>query len=125
MKRTTFWLTSLAAALGLGLLLAFAFPYGLIGLDAPADRNRGWLLTLWTSGVMAICFGASGLLSSMNPLGFRDVADVGSVSAALEARREARQRQQEAPFYNFAGWTVMTGVFLLMIYFGAWLSMGR
>ena len=64
---------------------------------------------------------ATGLIGSIAPIGIRDVAEVGSVTAAVEARRSARTRDSSR-FYNFAGWTVATGLWVIIIYFAAWLS---
>lgn len=121
-----FWISSILAAVAFAALVGVLFPYEAIGLETPADRERAWLLTTWTSGVMAICFGAAGLLSNLSPLGFRDVHDVGSVTAALEARREEiRRTRASGILYNFAGWTVCTGVWLVLVYFAGWIVMGR
>jgi hypothetical protein len=101
------------------------FPYAQLGIDTPDDRLRTWLLTTWTSGVMAICFGAAGLLSTVSFIGFRDVHEVGSVTAALDAQREEASRRRASGIYNFAGWTFCTGVCLIAVYFVAWLITGR
>lgn len=125
-KPSTFWLSSLAAAVGLSVAIAFLFPFGMLGIEPGPERERGWLLTVFTSGVMAICFGASALLGWIAPLTVRDVDDAGNVNAALDARREAMSRMRSSPFfYNFAGWTVSTGGFLLLIYFAGWIYTGR
>ena len=84
-----------------------------------ADRLRAWLLMLWTAGVLAICFGSAGLIGVMSPIGYREVADAGSVTAAIAARDRARR--QETPFHrNFAWWLVVVGAMLVVIYFFAW-----
>lgn len=121
MNRRTFWLTAPVAAGVFAALAAIALPYGMLGLDSEAERIRGWLLTVWTAGVLAICFGASGLLGGLLPITFRDVAEAGSVGAAIDARRDAR-RSESSPFYNFAGWLVTTGAFLLLVYFAGWVA---
>jgi hypothetical protein len=123
MKRHHFWGSSFLAAAAFGALLGLLFPFGALGLETSAERNQVWLLTLWTSGVMAICFGASGLLIAITPIGFKDVVEAGSVVGAIEARRA--ERQTDSPFYNFAGWTVATGLFLILIYFVVWIVTGR
>lgn len=122
MKRHQFWGSALLAALAFGAFLGLAFPFAVLGLETAAERHQTWLLTLWTSGVMAICFGASGLLTAITPVGFKDVVDAGSVLGALELRRS--ERQSGSPFYNFAGWTVATGAFLILFYFVVWLVTG-
>ena len=123
MKPLYFWGTALLAAIVLGLA-ALLLPYEAIGIETAVERRRVWLLTVWTAGVMAICFGGAGLLSGVIPLGVRDIAEDGSVTAAIEARREARKRQSAA-FYNFAGWTVSAGALMILLYFLVWLTTGR
>lgn len=123
MRRSRFWITACLATLAFAAASAWLFPYAPLGLDTPAERERAWLLTLWTGGVMAICFGAAGLLSAVTPLGFRDVAEAGSLPAARDARREG-YKTRSSGVYNFAGWTMTTGLGLLLIYFIAWLATG-
>lgn len=123
MKPAPFWLGALAVALLTAMLLAFLFPYAAIGIEGAAERQRAWLLTLWTSGVLAICFGAAGLLNAFSVIGIRDVAEHGSVIDAISAKRERRE-SGDSNFYNFAGWLVTTGAMLVIIYFVAWLRSG-
>src|SRR5690606_27417954 len=109
---------------GVGGLVALAFPYGALDLETVAERERAWLLTVWTAGVMAICFGVAGLVSAVSPIGVREIAESTSVVDAIEAQRDSRRQRAAAPFYNFAGWTTTTGVFLLVVYFAGWLLLG-
>ncbi len=127
MRPRTFWLTSIAAAGAFSAAAALLFPYGPLGIETVADRERAWLLTTFTAGVMAICFGASALLAgAYSPVTVRDIDEAGNVLAALEARRETARRLRSTPFfYNFAGWTIATGVFLLLVYFCGWILLGR
>ena len=120
MSRGRFWGSVAGAALVIAALLNFLFPYGLLGAETEADRQRLWLLMLWTSGVLAICFGSAGLLNAFSAIGFRDVAEHGSLNAAVEAKRESI-RGAGSGFYNFAGWTVSMGLALVLIYFVVWL----
>ena len=123
MTRTTlrFWISAVVLALVFAAATAFLFPYESLGAVAPAERARVWLLTLWTAGVMAVLFGLAGLLAFATPLGFREVHDAGSVTAAREARAQARPRGQG--FHeNFAWWLVCTGLVLLLLYFVAWMT---
>ena len=114
-----FWASSLALSLVFAAAAAFLFPYESLRLTEPGDRARAWLLVLWTAGVMAILFGVAALLTFFTPLGFREVHDAGSVSAAREARRLSRPRGQG--FHdNFAWWLVCTGFMLIALYFVAW-----
>ena len=124
MSRARFWSAAILAPLAFAVATYWLIPYASLGLDGAGDRDRVWLLTLWTAGVMAICFGSAGILSSITPLGFRDVAEAGSLLAAREARREGH-RNRSMGIYNFAGWTVIAGAMLLVIYFIAWLIGGR
>lgn len=125
MRPLHFWLTAAGTAALIGALVALFFPFGPLGIETAAERQRAWLLTVWTAGVMAVCFGAAGLLSAVAPIGFRDVAEAGSVLDAIDARREARKRQDAHNFYNFAGWTVSTGGMLLILYFAGWIVTAR
>ena len=114
-----FWGSALALALVFAAAAAFLFPYEALRLTAPADRVRVWLLVLWTTGVMAVLFGLAALLTFFTPLGFREVHDAGSVTAAREARKQARGPGQG--FHdNFAWWLVCTGFLLILLYFVAW-----
>lgn len=119
MSRTRFWLSAVAVAFAFAAATAWFFPYETLRIESASDRQRAWLLTLWTGGVICICFGATALLSTVIPIGFRDVAEAGSVSAAQEARR--REVGPSASFYNFGGWLLTTGILLLGVYFANWL----
>ena len=114
-----FWASSLALTLVFAAAAAFLFPYESLRLTGPADRVRIWLLVLWTAGVMAILFGVAALVTFFTPLGFREVHDAGSVTAAREARK--KERGQGQGFHdNFAWWLVCTGFVLILLYFVAW-----
>lgn len=114
-----FWLAAIGVAGGWAVASAFLFPYGMLDLETDAERSRVWLLLLWTSGVMAVCFGAAGLLGYGGPIGFREVAEAGSLTRALAARRSAR-RVSTSFHANFAWWLIVTGILLIGIYFMAW-----
>lgn len=114
-----FWLTAAVVAAAWSVLASILLPYDALGLEGGAERSRAWLLTLWTSGVLAICFGSAGLLGHMTPLGFREVAEAGSLTRAIEDRR--RSRRQGAGFHaNFAWWLIITGAMIIVIYFFVW-----
>ncbi len=125
MNPPRFWAISLLVAAALGALLAVAFPYGPLGIESVADRQRAWLLSVWTAGVMAICFGATGLMAVLSPISFRDISESTSVTAAIDAHREVRRQHSSSRFYNAAGLTVATGFCLLLVYFAGWLIIGR
>lgn len=114
-----FWMAAIGVAGGWAVASSVVFPYEALGMETGAERLRVWLLILWTSGVMAICFGAAGLLSYGGPIGFREVADAGSLTGALTARRRAK-RQSGSVYTNFACWMLVTGALLVGIYFLAW-----
>ena len=114
-----FWGSSIVLAVVFAAAAALLFPFDSLGQGAPEDRVRVWLLILWTAGVLAVLFGAAGLLAFWTPLGFREVHDAGSVTAAREVRVQARPRGQG--FHeNFAWWLVCTGLVLILLYFVAW-----
>lgn len=114
-----FWGAAALAAGGWAVLASVILPYDALGLVTGAERARAWLLTLWTSGVMAICFGAAGIIGYGAPLGFKEVSEAGSVAEAIRARRQSQQHG--GSFYqNFAWWLVITGILLIVIYFLAW-----
>ena len=93
---------------------------GLAALALPADLGtRGWLLTVWTAGVLFILFGAAALIGA--GVGVREVLEAGSVRGAVEAERR-RQASGQADFHRDIGWwTVATGGVLVAIYFLGWL----
>ena len=118
--RRRFWGSAVAVALAFALAAALFLPYRQLHLDTEAERWRAWLLTLWTGGVMAVLFGAAGLLGYADRIGFREVREAGSLHEALE-RRRAQQRAPDGGFHgNFAWWLVSTGVLLIGLYFAAW-----
>jgi hypothetical protein len=100
---------------------AWLFPYRALRLDSPELRWNAWLLTLWTAGVLALCFGAAGLRGPGTPLGGRDVAHAGSLGDALRERHLSRSARAGA---NFATWLLAVGAALVAIYFAAW-TVGR
>lgn len=121
MKRegVRFWASALLVAGGWVVVSSLLLPYDALGLESGPERSRAWLLTVWTSGVMAICFGIAGIIGYSAPLGFKEVAESGSLTQALEARR--RSKRQAGSFYtNFAWWLVVTGAVLIALYFLVW-----
>lgn len=114
-----FWGAAVGVAAAWAVASSVLFPYEALGVETGAERARVWLLTLWTSGVMAICFGAAGILGYATPIGFREVSEAGSLTRALAERRRARQREGSL-HSNFAWWLVVTGAMLIAIYFLVW-----
>jgi hypothetical protein len=116
-----FWGSALVLAALFTAATAYLFPFDALRLVTGPDRQRVWLLTLWTAGVMSILFGLAGLLGYGGPIGYGEVQEAGSFAEARERRRLARR---DAPgFYrNFAWWLVCTGALLVAAYFAAWSS---
>ncbi len=106
-----FWASSTAVA---------AATAGAAALLLPGElAARGWLLTVWTAGVMCILFGAAALIGA--GVGVREVVEAGSAPEAVEAERRVRSAA-DAGFYGDVGWWVLaTGGVLVAIYFGGWL----
>ncbi len=112
-----FWGWAVGAAAAVAIAAALFLPYETLGLRTVAERERAWLLTVWTAGVMAVLFGAAARLARP-VIGIRDVLDAGSLRAALEVRRRAGRSEAGA---GFDLWLVVTGMILIAIYFGGWL----
>ena len=114
-----FWGSAILVALLFSAATALLLPYDALRLWTEPERWRAWLLTMWTGGVLAVLFGLSGLFGVASPLGFREVAEAGSVMKAMETRHRARSAQP-AFYQNFAWWLVFTGLMLIVVYFAAW-----
>lgn len=112
-----FWGWAFGVAAAVALAAALLLPYEAIGLRTEAERERAWLLTVWTAGVLAVLFGATARMG-MRGVGFRDVMDAGSVRGAVEARRGIERADAG---WGFDLWLVATGGILLGIYFAGWL----
>jgi hypothetical protein len=118
-----YWGTAIGVAVAFAAAAAAFFPYEQLRLHTVAERERAWLLTVWTGGVLAVLFGTSALLGAFNGIGFRDVVEAGSVQRATERLRE-RQRPDEAAYTRrFDWWLVTTGALILAIYFAGWLAL--
>lgn len=115
-----FWGWAFGVAGAVAAAAALLMPYEALGLRTGAERERAWLLTVWTAGVMAVLFGATARIGARG-LGVRDVADAGSVRAALEERKRA-ERAAAGPGLDL--WIVATGGILIGIYFAGWLVLG-
>lgn len=113
-----------------GIALAFAalvpvlFPFGLIGGYTPADRERVWLLCVFCTGVMMALFGISARLGGFSFITTRAVVESGGVQNVLAQRAadERKQAREDTGGFrgDFATWVIVTGVFLLCIYFALW-----
>ena len=113
-----FWGSAAAVCIG------FTAVAPLIIAWSPAeDRQRVWLLTVFTAGVMMALFGLAALVSGRRSVGVRDVIDAGGVRQALE--RAGRQRAESPPYTaNAAVWCVVTGALLIAAYFALWMALG-
>jgi Na+/melibiose symporter-like transporter len=95
----------------------------IIALSPAEDRQRVWLLTVFTGGVMLVLFGAAALISGRKSVGLRDVIEAKGVGPALA---RVRQDRTESPAYthNAAAWCVVTGALLIAAYFALWMALG-
>lgn len=117
----TFWGSALAVAMAFAGLVPLLFPFHRLGLVTDADRDRVWLLVVFTAGVMAILFGAAAWVGGPRMLTVRDVVEGGGIERARSQRDRADRSQSERRRYgNPASWAVATGGFLLAIYFVLW-----
>lgn len=115
-----FWMLAFAAAAGVGVAALLMVWLGPLGLEARADRERGWLLIVGTAGVLAVLFGTASWLGGPRRIGLRDVVAAGSVTKALEARRITERAQGP----RFELWTVAFGLVLIAMYFVGWIILG-
>lgn len=121
----TFWGSSLGVAMAFAGLVPVLFPFHRLGLVTDADRDRVWLLVVFTAGVMAILFGAAAWVGGPRMLTLRDVVESGGIARAREQREKADRARAERPRYgNPASWAVATGGFLIAIYFVLWMLQG-
>jgi amino acid transporter len=118
-----FWGSALAVAVTFAALAAAFLPYESLRLNTAAERERAWLLTVWTGGVISVLFGLSARLGAFTGVGFREVMEAGSVRQAVEMHRE-RTKPTDSDFArNFDGWLMTTGGMMIAIYFVAWLAL--
>jgi len=121
-RRTlVFWGSALGVAGAFAALTAAFLPYETLRLDTAAARERAWLLTLWTGGVMAILFGLSARLGAFTGIGFREVMEAGSVRKAADLHRDRLKSADNEFAHSFDVWLIVTGALLVAIYFVAWL----
>lgn len=126
MRRATvvFWGSAVLVAAAFAALVPLVFPYGVLRLVTEADRERAWMLTVFCTGVMAVMFGLSGALGGPKLIGYQDVMEAGSIAEA-RARVQPTHADREARRYerNFGVWLMVTGAFLIAIYFGLWIAL--
>ena len=117
----TFWGSALGVAMAFAGLVPVLFPFARLGLVTDADRDRVWLLVVFTAGVMAILFGAAAWVGGPRMVTLRDVLEGGGIAQARAQREKAERARGDRPRYgNPATWVVATGGFLLTIYFLLW-----
>jgi hypothetical protein len=118
-----FWGSAALVSIVYSAVVPLLFPYGLIGLDRAADRERVWLLVVFTTGVMFLLFGLS-VLIGFRGVGLREVIEAGGAQRALE-RHRAGKVDDGAPYtHNFAWWCVATGALLVVVYFALYAALG-
>ncbi|MBV9772723.1 MAG: hypothetical protein JO040_02160 [Gemmatimonadetes bacterium] len=113
-----YWGSALAVALAVATAAALLFPYAALGLGSTAERERVWLLTVWTAGVLAVLFGLTARLGWAKGIGVREVSEAGSFREAADALRKSERAD---PVRRADVWIIATGVFLIGIYFAGWL----
>ena len=117
MKRPLYyWASAVLAALVFSALVPVLFPFRALGLDSAADRPRIWLLTVFCAGVMALLFGATGLIGGRF-VGVRDVLEARSATIAIERQRQSREELKARGWMNAGTWTLTAGASLIAIYF--------
>lgn len=114
--------SALGMALAVAATVALFFPYRAVGALSGAERERIWLLTVWTAGVLAVLFGLTARLGWARGMGVREVSEAGSFRAALDALRRS---ERAATVRQADVWIIATGVFLIGIYFAGWLLLGN
>lgn len=119
-----FFGSAAAFAAAFAALVPVVFPFGLIGEYSATDRERVWLVSVFATGVMMALFGVSARLGGFSFVTTRAVVESGGVRNVL-AHRAAEKRKQASEDTggfrgDFATWVIVTGVFLLCIYFALW-----
>ena len=118
-----FWGSAAAVSIAFSALVPLLFPFRAIGLDPAVDRERIWLLVVFTAAVMLVLFGLSAWLGGRRLVEMRDVIDAGGAQQAL--RRVAERGETSAGYTrNAAAWCIVTGGLLLVIYFALYAALG-
>ena len=113
-----FWGWAVGTALAFAALAALLLPYEALGLRTPEERERAWLLTVWTAGVLAVLFGITARVGGLGGIGWREVEEAGSVREAVERRR----RSESAELTRRADlWIIAFGAVLVAVYFAGWM----
>ncbi len=116
-----FWGSALAAAAAIAALATLVPLHPALRLTTGDERERAWLLTVWTVGVLAVLFGLAAHFST-GRVGVRDVVEARSLPEAVEQGRRSRRGASEN---RFDLWAVATGMLLIAIYFAGWVVLDR
>lgn len=119
-----FWGSAAGVSIAFAALVPLLFPFRAIGLDPAVDRERIWLLCVFTTGVLLILFGSGAWISGRRSVTLRDVVDAGGVSQALHRANASKPQDETRYTQNAATWCVVTGVLMLMIYFVLYSALG-
>lgn len=119
-----FWGWAVGVAAGFAAAAALLFPYGALGLHTAGERERAWLVTVWTAGALLVLFGLTARVGGFRGIGAREVVEAGSVRGALDARRRADAGGASGTGGGFDLWIVATGAVLIGIYFAGWMWLG-
>ena len=119
-----FWGSAAGVSIAFAALVPLVFPFRAIGLDPAVDRERIWLLCVFTLGVLLVLFGSGAWIGGRRSVTLRDVVDAGGVSQALNRANNATPQDETGYTQNAATWCVVTGVLLLMIYFVLYSALG-
>lgn len=120
-----FWGSAAGVSIVFAALVPVLFPFRAIGLDPAADRERVWLLCVFTAGVMLALFGLSAWLGGRRAVGMRDVVEAHGAVQALERVRDRGGESEADRDYtrNAAVWCIVTGGLLLVVYFALYAAL--
>lgn len=112
-----FWGTAAGVSIAFAAVVPVLFPFRTIGLDPAVDRERIWLLCVFTMALMLMTFGLSALGGGLRRIGVGDVLAAGGVREARARMELGTRGQSEGYTRNFAAWCIATGALLMIIYF--------
>jgi hypothetical protein len=121
-----FWGSAAAVSIAFAALAPVLFPFRAIGLDPAVDRERIWLLVVFTASMMLVLFGLSAWLGGRRAVGMRDVVEARGALRAMERVRDRGDESGTDRDYtrNAAAWCIVTGALLLVIYFALFAALG-
>lgn len=118
-----FWGSAAGVSIAFAALVPLLFPFRAIGLDPAVDRERIWLLCVFTLGVLLVLFGSGAWISGRRSVTLRDVVDAGGVPRALDRANATAPSDETRYTQNAAAWCAVTGVLLLMVYFALYAAL--